>query len=864
MTQFSRAPERARTNSRALWRISWRRMRRRPLQYVLLIIGVALGIAMIVSIDIANSSARRAFALSSEAVTGRATHRIIGGPAGLDETIYGQLKTKLGFDQAAPIVEEFVLSPQLGNKPYRLIGIDPFAEIPFRDFFSGSKNGTVQELVQLISEPNTIVLSQETAGIYDVILGDILQVNHSGHLISMKVVGFIQAQNDSGRQGLADLIFTDISSAQDSLNMVGRLSHIDLIVKDVNDLGPIRGILPGGVRIEIAAARGNALQQMSRAFEVNLTALSLLAMIVGMFLIYNTVTFSVIQRRSLFGILRCLGVTGGQLFSLILLEVLLLGFVGGLLGLGLGLLLGRGMVTLVSQTINDFYFVVNVRDVNISLWTLLKGLSIGLLAAGLAALVPAWEAMSTAPESGLIRSRIESRTRKMLGWFILIFVTLAGIGVIFLTIKDANLFLSFAGLFTILVAFAFLTPALTSILMHLTTPLTAFLSGPIGRMAPRDISRSLSRTSIAIAALMIAVSVIIGVSIMVGSFRKTVDQWLGDTLQADVYLSPPNLTANRIAGSLDPEVVEVARAWPGVEGSVSAWRTDIMAPDLGRTLEIVAVDGDISAGNRRYAWIDGDRSDLWIRLKEGQGVLLSEPLILKEDLGLPPEPILLITESGPRLFPVLAVYYDYSSDQGTILIDQGHYLQWWTGRPATSLGLFIEPRKEAEEITAELREYFMGRQDLIIQSNISVKNNALDIFDQTFAITMAVQLLAIIVAFIGVLSALMSLQLERTQEFGVLRATGMTVNQLWKLILLETSLMGATAGLLAMPVGWILALVLIYVINRRSFGWTLDMDLEPTYFLQAFIIALLAALLAGLFPAARAGRMVIASAIREE
>jgi putative ABC transport system permease protein len=167
-------------------------------------------------------------------------------------------------------------------------------------------------------------------------------------------------------------------------------------------------------------------------------------------------------------------------------------------------------------------------------------------------------------------------------------------------------------------------------------------------------------------------------------------------------------------------------------------------------------------------------------------------------------------------------------------------------------------------MTAELQQHFSGRTDLTIQSNQSVRNNALDIFDRTFAITAALQLLSVLVAFIGVLSALMSLQLEKTRELGVLRATGMTLRQLWQLTLLETGLMGATAGLVAMPVGWVLAWILINIINRRSFGWTLQMNLEPSFFLQAFLVAVIAALLAGIYPALRLGNMVIATAIREE
>jgi putative ABC transport system permease protein len=369
---------------------------------------------------------------------------------------------------------------------------------------------------------------------------------------------------------------------------------------------------------------------------------------------------------------------------------------------------------------------------------------------------------------------------------------------------------------------------------------------------------------VAIAALMIAVSVIVGVSIMIGSFRQTVDTWLNNTLQADVFLSPPTLTANRIAGFLPPDSLEVAGRAPGVSKIVTAAQNDILAPELGRPLEVIAVSDDVSNGNRDYAWIQGDTQTLWRRFLNGEGVLISEPLLLRENMGLPPPPITLMTDEGPVSFPVLAVFYDYSSDRGSILIGRDLYLAWWSEPQVTSAGIFVDETTDADALAARLQDHFQGRADVIVQSNRAVRGNALDIFDRTFAITAALQLLAVVVAFIGVLSALMSLQLERARELGVLRATGMTVRQLWKVTLLETGLMGAIAGLLAMPVGWVLAWILIYVINRRSFGWTLQMDLEPAYFLQALAVGIGAALLAGIFPALRLGNMIIASAIREE
>jgi putative ABC transport system permease protein len=385
-------------------------------------------------------------------------------------------------------------------------------------------------------------------------------------------------------------------------------------------------------------------------------------------------------------------------------------------------------------------------------------------------------------------------------------------------------------------------------------------------MAPRDISRSLSRTSVAIAALMTAVAVIVGVSIMVGSFRQTVAQWLDQTLRADVYISPPSVTASRSTAALDPAIVAEAAAWPGVEQAVTSRTVQINVPAFGRPVQLVSVNGDVSRGNRDYAWIREGVSDPWPLLEAGEGVIISEALLLRENLSLPPEPLTLPTATGPQSFPVLAVDYDYSSDQGVILIDNDRYRQLWQDTAVSAVGLILAPGQDSEAVVTALQAHFSGRaeQAVLVRSNEVLRRSSLDIFDRTFAITSALRLLAIVVAFIGVLSALMSLQLERARELGTLRATGMTRGQMWLLTLLETGLMGATAGLIAMPVGYALAWILVYVINVRSFGWTLTMQLEPAYFLQAAAVAIIAALLAGIYPAIRLGNMEIAAAVREE
>lgn len=199
-----------------------------------------------------------------------------------------------------------------------------------------------------------------------------------------------------------------------------------------------------------------------------------------------------------------------------------------------------------------------------------------------------------------------------------------------------------------------------------------------------------------------------------------------------------------------------------------------------------------------------------------------------------------------------------------MMIGDALYRQNWNDTAISSLALLTAPGVDVDQVVAELQTALADVQELSIRSNQGIRQGSLEIFDRTFAITAALRLLATIVAFIGVLSALLSLQLERTRELGVLRATGMGLRQMWQMILLETGLMGALAGLLAMPTGYVLAWILIYIINVRSFGWTLQMDLQPGYFLQALMVAVVSALLAAIYPSSRVGQMVVAAAIRQE
>jgi len=599
---------------------------------------------------------------------------------------------------------------------------------------------------------------------------------------------------------------------------------------------------------------------MTAAFRLNLLALSLLALVVGLFLIYNTMTFSVVQRRPLFGTLRSLGVTRREVFALVIGEALLVGSLGAILGLGLGILMGRGAVQAVSQTITDLYFVVTVQEIGIPTSSLVKGALLGILATVLAAAAPAWEAASVPARAALSRSGLEGKARRAVTSVAVGGLVMAVLGLGVLAIPTRSLVISFAGTLAIVAAFAALTPLATTLLMRVATrPLGRFW-GALGRMAPRNVVTSISRTAIAVAALMVAVSVTIGVSLMIGSFRTTVEAWLDQILQGDIYVSAPSRTSTQATTPLDPAVLPLVEGWPGVE-RVDLLRTVTVESPAGPVTVFATHNPDF--GERPFLSNDLSPEAIWAAMENG-AVVVSEPYANLAGLPRRGGTVTLYTARGPQEFRVVGIYYDYVTSGGIVTMSVDTYRRLWDDEALTAVGLQLAPGADADAVARELGEALAPVQRLFVRPNQALRDEALAIFDRTFAITGALQLLATGVAFIGVLSALLSLLLEKQREVGILRAVGLTVRQLWSLVLLETGLMGAVAGLLAMPTGFALSLILIYIINRRSFGWTLQMQVDPAPFLTALAVAVVAALLAGIYPARKMGKMIAAEGLRYE
>jgi putative ABC transport system permease protein len=835
----------------ATWRASLGYLVRHPWQLFLAMLGVGIGVAVIVAVDLANASARKAFLLSMDAVTGEATHQVIGSPAGLDESVYVDLRVEHGFRAIAPVVDGTVTVKDVS---LQLLGVDLFAESEIRSF-TGVQSDAESDAESLFREflvtPGTVTMSGQLAKKLGISEGEAFTLEANGRergAMLLETLG-----DPDGRLG--NLLVADIATAQDWLGKTGLLSRIDVRIEDDEGqaLAALEATLPDSSRVLTAAGRTRSTAEMSKAFMTNLTAMSLLALLVGLFLIFNSVSFSVLQRRNLIGVLRGLGMTRRQLFAIILAEAMLLGVAASLFGVAIGVFLGEQLLALVSRSINDLYFRISVTSVSVAPSSIVKGLVAGIGAALAAAMMPALEATSYQPRLALSRSVLERRTRELLpyvtiGGFVLMLAALA-----LMAVSGRNLVAGLAAVFLLILGFSSCVPFALRHVCRWLEPVAHRFAGMPARLAIGGIAAGLSRTGVAVVALAVALSATIGVSVMVDSFRGSVNRWLEQSLQADVYVGVQR-------GALDQDLLDSLRRIQGVEAASTSRRGWIEERN-GRT-QLVALK--MAPGS--YAGteiLDADPGDVWPAWEDRDAILISEPYAYYSGTGAG-DSITLPTDAGAVDFDVLATYQSYDVNSSAIMMSRATYDRYFSDDGVDTLGLYLEEGVKADDVVAQVKALSAGRQNVRVDSNLRIRELSLEIFDQTFVITNVLYWLAMGVAFIGILSAMLALQLERAKELATLRALGMTPGQVGGMIAMQSGGIGLLSGIAAIPLGIVMAWVLIEVINRRAFGWQIDMVVAPGILATSLVFAVLTALLAGLYPARRAASSEPARAMREE
>ncbi|MBV8844192.1 MAG: ABC transporter permease [Bryobacterales bacterium] len=823
-------------------RLILRPLCRERLRTALTVAAVAIGVAAVLAIELAGEAAAGSFHSSMETLIGRADFEVTAA-GGLAPDVLTRLATLPYALKLHPRIEDYAVLPN-SNRSVPLLGLDLVGE-------SQREDANLQ-----IPEGDSIFVGRDLG--YKT--GDRVNLAVNDSVCDCTVRGALG--ENSG-----DTIVMDLAAANRLLRRNGALDRILIETPAGRSTSEwealLRQALPEGTALEREGARTEENRKMLAAFRWNLRVLSYISLAVGAFLIYNTISVSVVRRRVEIGIVRALGATRPAVIAAFLSEAALLGLIGGAAGIALGRFMAEGALKMVASTVESLY--VSSRPAAIALgWNMIAlALAIGVLVSIISALLPAWEASQVAPAEAMGRARREHEARTHRGRN-LVLASLLAICAWICSRQDpvgGKPLFGYLSAVLMIAASALAIPAVIASLAGAASAATRRLFGVEALLASRSLAASLRRTSVLAGALSTAIAMLAAVGIMVGSFRETVVEWMGDRIQADYYLRPAVPASPDRHPTLMPDIADRLRRLPEVAAVDQLRSYEIPYDGLPATLS--AADVRIAGRYGTRGFLSGRNPGAILEQLVGRdAVAVSEPFANKHHVKA--GDTLTLTLAGRRAsFRVIDVYYDYSSERGAIFMDRGTLLKYLPDPAPSNIAVYLKPGLRLDDARPAI-EAALGGSRAIVASNRSLREEGIRVFDRTFAITYALEAVAVFVAVMGVAGALLALVIDRRREFGLLRFLGGDDSQLRRMILFEAGFLGLLANAAGIVLGFFLSLVLIYVINKQSFGWTIQFHWPIAVLLPALSIVYAATVVAAFYPARVATRLIPIDVIHED
>jgi len=805
--------------------------------------GVACGVAAVVGMTMSAQTALRSFTKAVEFLRGKASHSIQRPAGPMEEDLLLKLGRDPSVEWFSPVIDRRL---RLGNgELVRLLGIDPFLDRAIRPEilkveFLDRKANDPENLLSFLIDEKAIFVDNDLKSELGVASIKILETAKG----PLHVKGSFP--NPSGEP----LVIMDIGHVQKLYQLQGYVDRVDLILSDESGFITRWG---KGFLIQSARQRSETFSAMLQAFRLNLEALSLLALFVGVFLIYNTAMFTVVSRRRDTGILRSLGANRMEILVAFLSEILILGIIGGALGGLIGYFLTRFLTGLIGSSISNLYFFLRPEPVTWSGWILITGVLLGCSASLLGGAIPLFELIRTDPIkalSGRVASRESARKAQraaLAGLFVLL------ISLILFLLPETHIYVGFAGVFGFVLGVSLLTGVALVVLHPVVRKILGTLGRLPGKVAAGNIRQNLGRTGVAIAAFMISLSMSIGLGSMIGSFRQSLIWWMDTQIRGDLYIG------KIVEAEVPEDFYEEIRKMEGL-GGVHPYR-NVQTLYRNTSINVSAVDASVLEKYARFGWLKGGNEN-WEMVKQG-GVILSESFSRRFGVKSG-ETITLEGIQGPTEFKVGAIFYDYTTEHGLVMMDRPIFLKTFGDRTLNNIGIFIDPdNPHRADLLQEVRKRAEAR-GLPVLTGAQLHENILNVFDTTFAITRSMRAIAIVVAFFGIAGALLTLFIERSREFGIYRALGFSTGQVAKMTLMEGLGMGLVSFLFSMAVGTMLAVLLIKVINIRSFNWTIFYYPALQPYLLTGVTAILASIGAAAYPIWKVYRTYPQIQMREE
>jgi putative ABC transport system permease protein len=830
--------------------------RRHRLEALLCLIGVALGVAVVVAIDAAVAACVQSFSSAVDTLAQRSTHSIFASSGTIrDQQYIDLLKQKLPYP-LAPVIDRRVLAG--GDTPIliRLLGVDVFSERQLRSFTQMQSALDEKSFRSFLTQPNSVVLVDALARQLHVKAGDDLRIATGDRRADVHVVAIVQPAGVASSQ-LSDVMIADLATAQELTGLVGQLDRIDTSLDSDAQADELTRSLPPGLVLRSTQQQGQSLAQLIQSYRLNLAALSLMASFVAVFIVYNSMLISVQQRQTSLGILRCLGASHWQLGGIYFTEAVLFATTGGALGVVGGWGLARVLVGYIGTTINDLYASVRPLPVtlDVTMWT--KGFAVAIGSCVVGAAVPLLRASATPPINAFRGSDPHRSSGRSTLLMALTGLAFTGLAYVAWLVPGNSPIAGFVMALLVALGFALVCPWIT----RKGCTLLSRIAGPFQllwlNMSAATVGRSLGVTGVAVAATMLAMSMNIGIRTMVFSFRTSLDTWMNRRFAADIFIGPELLLNHKVDATLDP----------GVEQWV------LMQPQVQRINHYRGIDINIGGKPTLLTGTDLDEVIKTLPMKQLASsrtvfdplndVLISEPLAGRLHLAAGDQ-IDLSSPTGIHRFHIFGVFYDFGTERGQVMLNRKTFALDWKDDRINSLQIELKPGSDRISLSRDWSNQLRADYPVLVDSFDSIHTQAMTVFDRTFKVTVVLTWLSGGVAFCGLAGSLLALALARQRDYSVMRALGMSTPQLTGWVLGQAVLIAGASAMIAPVAGTLLAYVLAYVIQYRSFGWSIPTSPQPMFWLENLLLAMIAAVLAAVYPVYRLRAAAPAGGLRME
>jgi len=851
-----------------------RSLRARMTRTLLTMFGVVLGVGVILAVSITNQSTMESITVVFTDASGKANLVVTSSSAdeqGFAESAMPQAASMPGVQAVVPTVQGQVLladevTQEMGVSFFgavgggiTLYGIDPARDVQARDYKIVEGRFLTNEL-----DARDIVLVKDYADDKSLQVGQNIEIVTSDGSTMLRIVGLMSkegpGQLNNGAFGVVPL-----KTAQNIFHRSGALNQLDLIAAPEIASGAEMDQLKAALQERMGddysviypASQGKRVTQMLDTYQMGLNMMSVVALFVGAFLIYNAFSMTVVERTREIGMLRTVGMTRRQVMGQILTEAGALGIIGSLLGVALGILLSRGLIRLM-----EIVMAQDVRQVHIPLDGLLTSLVVGFGVTLAAATIPAWQASHVSPLEAL---RVRGNRREgwiiRKGWPVGLALMLVSTGMLIASTSSPTFQARFGKLaiFGLYLGGTLLIPGTVGVWERIARPWVRRLYGAEGQLGSGNIQRARVRTTLTVAALMVGASMILTMRGMTTSYEHDIRTWVDSYIGGDLYVHS-NL----------PMRTDLGRRIEGVEGVASA--TPVRYLDIDHIkpngtkerLVFMAVEPESYSQVTSFVFASnqGDANLLFERLAEDNTVFVSS--VLAEMYGYKQGDVIrLETRRGQQDFTIAAIVVDFYN-RGFVIEGNWKDMRRYFGLNDVSAFLLkLEPRQTVEQVQERIDALYGQRRHLTIESNKSLKARALKLTSQAFTLFDVLALIAMIVASLGVVNTLTMNVLERTQEIGMLRGVGMTRTQVGKMILAEAGVMGLIGGVFGIAFGlFMLQLLLVGITETQGYELTFVWPVQGI--IVSLIIALVISQIAALWPAKRAASISIIEAIHTE